>query len=200
MPQGDWLPHWRRMYAFALVLATTPTLGLAEEIDLERLMASMAKPRQRHATFIEERRVGALTEPLRTSGKLEYRAPSWFARYTEAPVEERLIVDDDSLVIERPTEGVRRSLDLASQPELRAIVEAIRAPLSGDTTTLRTQFDVTISGDDRSWRLDLRPRAAEARALILGIVLEGAGDEVLAIETFEANGDSAHMRITPVRP
>ncbi|HJS32300.1 MAG TPA: LolA-related protein [Alphaproteobacteria bacterium] len=200
MARGERLALRRGLCAVALLLGFAPAYGVADEMDLERLMASMAKPRQRHATFVEERRVGALTEPLRTSGRLEYRAPSWFARYTEAPVEERLVVDNDSLLIERPAEGVRRSLDLAGQPELRAIVEAIRAPLSGDTTTLRAQFDVALSGDDRSWRLDLRPRTAEARALILGVVLEGAGDEVLAIETFEANGDSAHMRITPIRP
>ncbi len=200
MARGDWLALRRGLCAGAVLLAATSGVGVAEELDLERLMATMAKTRERHATFVEERRIGALTAPLQTNGRLAYRAPSWFAKYTEAPVEERLVVDDDSLLIERPAEGVRRSLDLASQPALRAIVEAIRAPLSGDTATLRAQFDVALSGDNRSWKLDLKPRAADAKALIHGLVLEGAGDEVLAVETFEANGDSARMRITPSRP
>ncbi|MBV8591290.1 MAG: outer membrane lipoprotein carrier protein LolA, partial [Acetobacteraceae bacterium] len=94
-------------------------------------MHQLAEVQERRASFIEEKNLAALSAPVRSTGVLVYRRPSHLEKITIQPEPESLIADGERLTI---TEGNEppRVLDLHSQPEIRALVDTVRALLSGD--------------------------------------------------------------------
>ena len=62
-------------------------------------MARLAQAPQRRANFVEEKTLAALTVPLRSEGRLEYRRPDHLEKITTAPQYESLVVEGGRLVI-----------------------------------------------------------------------------------------------------
>ena len=83
-------------------------------------------------------------------------------------------------------------------PEIRPLVEAIRATLAGDAATLRMHFRVDFSGDPARWRLVLTPLSMRVLAAVQRITIEGEAAFVLVVETQGREGRS-RMSATPLR-
>jgi Outer membrane lipoprotein carrier protein LolA-like len=160
-------------------------------------MVRMAAVEERRALFREEKRLAALSEPLITTGRLHYRRPDWLEKRTEAPITERLLVDGDRVQLDTVAEG-RRIFNLTQAPELRALVEAVRAPLAGDATTLRRSFQIRIDGTLAEWRLDLVPLDERVAHFLRQVRLAGSGSDVLETLSVQANGDELAMQIRPL--
>jgi hypothetical protein len=117
--------------------------------------------------------------------------------HTTSPLDERLVVEGDRLLYERADRGVRREFGLDDQPEMRALVEAVRATLAGDLPALSRHYDVRLEGaPDADWRLALVPRSVRVRAAVQRILVSGRGARVLAVDT-EGGGGVTRMRIQP---
>jgi outer membrane lipoprotein-sorting protein len=181
----------------ALLLANLPLPALAQEDPaLARTMAALAAVRQRRAAFVEDKTVPELDVPLRVEGTLSWSAPDRLERRVTAPIEERLVLDGARLTYERPDRGVRRDFALADQPEMGALVEAIRGTLAGDLAALRRHYEVEFATQrDGSWRVVLTPVSLRLRGAVQRITLTGQGAEVLGVET-QANDGISRMRIT----
>ncbi|MCL2428610.1 MAG: outer membrane lipoprotein carrier protein LolA, partial [Alphaproteobacteria bacterium] len=115
-------------------------------------MARLAAVAASRASFIEEKHIAALREPLKSQGELLYRRPSHLEKITTTPIHESLMVDGGRLSVQ--ADGRQPVLiDLASEPEIRALVEAVRGILSGDIASLRRSYDVSMEGPLSGWTL-----------------------------------------------
>jgi outer membrane lipoprotein-sorting protein len=185
--------------ALALAGAAASAAAAAEAPALEALMRRFAARRESEARFTEERAIPELDVPLPSWGRLRWRAPDRLEKHTEGPLEEILRVEGDRLTLERPRTGERHALSLDQSPEIRPLVEAIRATLAGDLATLRRHYEIAFDGTpEGEWRLVLTPRAARVLAAVQRIALAGRGAAILALDS-QQGGGFTRMRIEPVR-
>jgi outer membrane lipoprotein-sorting protein len=164
-------------------------------IELERLMADIARTGSGTVRFIETKHVALLKQPIESSGTLTYAAPSRLEKYTRVPREERLIVDGETLVIEQPAKNERLTLRLANYPAIRAFVESIRGTLAGDLAALRRYYRIEVEGTMMQWRLHLLPSGQDMAELVQKIEISGSGARIARIEILEASGDRSVMKI-----
>jgi outer membrane lipoprotein-sorting protein len=159
-------------------------------------MQALASVPARRAEFVETKSIAALSQPISSRGTLVYRRPSYFAKITAPPHAEQLVVDGDRLTL---AEGAQAShvIDLASRPQLGALVDAIRGTLSGNLALLERWYRVAMTGDVAAWRLVLTPTDPAIASLIRFIVIDGTGATPRMIQTVQANGDQSRMMINP---
>jgi hypothetical protein len=182
----------RRRHALLGLLAWCRPAG-AEPLTLEALLATLAAVPERRASFVEERRFGALDQALESRGTLSLRRGR-MEKVTDWPQPERLEIDGDRVVMTLGNEPPR-VIELGMAPELRVLVDAIRGPLVGDVAALRRAFDARVTGTPAGWTLTLRPRDASGAKLLRDAVLTGHGDQVDRLVVTQANGDSQAMTI-----
>jgi len=187
------IPPWLAVLP-GLALAATLT-GAAERWDIEALMKALSRIESGEKRYTEIKTMALLKEPMRLSGTLVYRAPSFLEKRVISPFEERYTVDGDSLTVENPAKGVRQTLSLASQPAIWAFVESIRAPLAGDLATLNRFYKVSLGGSERNWLLALVPTEPDMARLVRFIRIRGSGDRIDRIEIEETGGDVSVMTI-----
>ncbi len=167
----------------------------AEALTPRALMQSLARTRASRADFVERKYLATLTVPLESSGELVYLAPSRLERRTTKPKAEVLIVDGDTLTVER--DGSRRSISLASYPEVAAFTDSIRATLAGDLDALSRRYRVTVDGDASHWRLTLSPSDAKIATLVSRVTIDGHDALIDSIEVLQADGSRSVTAITP---
>lgn len=184
----------RRRAALALI-ALAPAPARAEGA-MAQVMAALAAVPAASATFVEEKELPELDRPLLSRGLLFWRAPDRLEKLTLEPFEERLLVEGDRLLLELPARGQRHDLMLDTAPEIRPLVEAIRATLAGDAATLAAHHRIAFTGDLARWRMVLTPRSVRVLAAVQRIVLEGEGASLLVVETEGREGRS-RLRASP---
>ncbi|MDI1258446.1 LolA-related protein [Aquabacterium sp.] len=170
----------------------------AEEWNIDTLMRLQAQTQSSRATFVELKYLSSLETPLESSGELSYRAPDRLEKRTLKPTPESLVLDKDTLLLER--KGRKRSIPLQSYPEVGAFVESIRATLAGDRAGLDRNYQLELEGKRERWRLLLKPLNAKAAVMVSQIRLSGQGEQVDTIEILQSNGDRSVMTVTPQPP
>jgi hypothetical protein len=183
----------------ALGLALLPVLGTGPAwaaFDLDALMALLAQRSSGEARFTEERTVSTLDSTLQSSGRLSFRAPDQFARYTEEPRPEAMEVQGNSVVLRRG--GRSRTMVLDTIPELAALVDAMRGTLGGDAPLLRRHFSTTVSGGPAGWVLLLTPIDTRLARSVRQIEIAGSRSDVRSVELQLTGGDRSLMLVTPV--
>lgn len=185
----------RSRLAAALLLAW---LGCAQAKDwgLPQLMQELRGVPSAEADFVERRYLAVLDAPLEVSGTLAYQAPGRLEKRTLEPKTETLIVEGDTLTLEDPADGRKRSYALQRQPVVRGFVEGIRSTLAGDLQTLQRFYDVSLEGSDADWRLRLRPSEPAMREAVVEILIGGRGAAVRSVEIRNPGGDRSVMTIT----
>lgn len=187
----------RALLLLSLGLHAAPSPAGAQADPLDMLMRSMRAVPERRDAFTEERAIPELDLPLPSSGVLHWQAPDRLEKHTTSPIDERLRVEANRMLYERADRGIRREFGLDDQPEMRALVEAIRATLAGDLAGLSRHYDLALEGGPRShWRLAMVPRSVRVRAAVQRIVVSGQGPQILAVDT-EGGGGVTRMRIQP---
>jgi outer membrane lipoprotein-sorting protein len=188
----------RRSCCAALILAALARAARAEA-PLEALMRAFAAIRASRAAFVEEKEMPELDRPLLSRGTLSWQAPDRLEKRTTAPIEEVLRVEGDLLTLERPRQGTRQVLSLDRSPEIRPLVEAIRATLAGDLAALRRHYAVAFEGDPAGrWTLVLTPLSGRVLAAVQRVALTGRGAAILGVES-QHGGGFTRMRIEPAR-
>jgi hypothetical protein len=194
-------PIHRRHAALLLGLAArAPSPAAAQQAAppaVEALMRLMRAVPERRDSFAEERAIPELDLPLPSTGVLLWRAPDRLEKHTTSPIDERLRVEGARLLYERADRGIRRELGLDDQPEMRALVEAVRATLAGDLPGLQRHYEIGFEGaPNAEWRMFLTPLSARVRAAVQRVLLSGQGAQILAVDT-EGGGGVTRMRIQP---
>ncbi|RFP81123.1 outer membrane lipoprotein carrier protein LolA [Hydrogenophaga borbori] len=165
--------------------------------ELERLMALLAAHPGGTVRFVERRHMAMLDAPLVSRGEMSYRAPDWLERRTLSPRPERLLLDKDTLTLERDQR--RMSMPVSQRPEVEAFVASIRSTLQGDRAALERHYRVALQGQpEKRWTLTLEPLQARLRGIVTQIVISGVGVAVDRIDYSQSDGDRTEMRLEPV--
>jgi outer membrane lipoprotein-sorting protein len=160
---------------------------------LDRLMSTLAQNKSGRATFVETKYLSITTQPIESSGELEFVAPDHLEKITVSPKPERLVVDGDKLTVERNQH--KYTLSLARYPELAAFIESIRATLTGNRDALERVYKVTLAGQGDDWTLTLAPLDPHMSNAISKITLDGTRDLLRTVAIQQADGDHSVMRL-----
>jgi len=166
--------------------------------DLQQIMLDLQSVKQSQAKFTERKYLSMLNQPLESSGTLIYAAPDHLEKNTEQPKPESLVVDGDNLVVTGGDGDQSRSLSLADNPQIGAIVESIRATLAGDSDGLERFYTVSLLGGVPAWTLVLEPRDPKVQAMVQSIRISGHNGRIETIETLETGGDRSVMTVLPM--
>jgi hypothetical protein len=179
----------------AILLLPLAGPALAQDA-LGEVMHGLAAVRERRSRFTEEKVIPELDIGLPNEGTLLWVAPDRLEKHTTWPIDEVLAVQAGQLRYERRDRGVQRDFALAEQPEMAALVEAIRATLAGDLPALRRHYEVAFSGTPSDWTLVLTPGSLRLRGAVQRITITGEAAELRGVDT-EGGGGITRMRITP---
>lgn len=159
-------------------------------------MARLAQQPQGAATFTEIKYLAILDQPVESSGELRFSAPSRLEKRTLKPRPEVMVLDGDTLTLER---GRRTHvLQLRDYPDVAGLIESIRATLAGDRQALERVYQLVLEGSQERWTLLLTPRDPKVGAVIARIRMEGVNDDVRSVEILQADGDRSLMHIQKV--
>ena len=192
-----------RARAVLLAAALMPGAAAAAESpnwDVAQLMQELAKVKTSKGRFVERRYVGILTAPLESSGTLLYVAPDRLEKRTLSPRVESVLLEGDQLTLESAQPKRRRSIRLEDYPAVGVFVESIRSTLAGDLAALKRLFEIGLEGDERQWRMVLRPTDRNMQELLSEIRVGGSRGTIASIEFLEPNGDRSTMTITREAP
>jgi hypothetical protein len=181
-----------RLAAIALALTAIPLH--AADLDVDALLASLARPAPDSTSFVEVRYSNLLEKPIVVSGRLEHRENGLLVRRVESPYEEVTELQGESVSVERAGSKARRfSLDRA--PELRGMLASFGAILAGDRQMLDRYFVVTARGSDARWEIILVPRDDKLKRRLSSIVVDGAESRPKCFTLAEPDGDESLMAL-----
>ncbi|MFO1408044.1 MAG: LolA-related protein [Steroidobacteraceae bacterium] len=180
-----------------LVALVAVTASADPAFEPKTLLARVAQPPPATIRYTEVRFSGLLTQALVVSGQLSYLGPGRFDREVQTPYRERSSIRDGEVVVERDGQPAAH-FSLRRAPALEGMLATFGALLSGDTTQLDRRFDVTLSGDDRAWRLQLAPRSSSASKWLSAITIDGSGATPRCLTLVEPDGDRGVMLLGPL--
>lgn len=186
--------HLLRALSALLLLAAMNSAGAAEASwNIDSLMAALGRVGMGRADFTETKTIAMLDKPVESSGQLFYVAPDKLQKRTVRPKPEELIIEGNTLTIERGGRTMTMAVD--SAPELAGFVDSIRGTLAGDRRALERSFALTLEGPPERWMLELKPRNERMARAVSDIRIFGSRDDVRRIETRQADGDRSVMTI-----
>lgn len=159
-------------------------------------MQLLSKTQSARASFVETKSISMLDAPVRSSGELFYKAPDHFEKRTLNPKPESMVLEGNTLVLERGKK--KRSLQLQNYPEIAAFIESIRGTLAGDRKALERTYQLDLQGSVQQWELLLKPIDSKMQKMVEHIRISGAENELHTIEITQADGDSSLMTIEQI--
>lgn len=184
----------RWLWIAALVLMPLTSAQAADAID--RLMSTLSAQPGGTVRFVERRYLAMLDAPVVSRGEMQYRAPDWLERRTLSPRPERLLLDKDTLTLERDKRRI--TMPVNQRPEVEAFVASVRSTLQGDRATLERHFTLALQNSAARWTLTLVPRESRLLGIVKRIDISGAAGAVDRIDYTQADGDRTEMRLEPL--
>lgn len=182
---------WR--WIAALLLLTAMTAARAQSLDLLRLMQLLAASPAAEVAFTEKKFSNLLSAPVVSAGKLVYRRPDIVEKNIETPRKESYRFTGEELVMTR--DGKERRIPLSSQPLLAAFAASLRGVLGGDIVLLQKHYELSLQGDEPSWRLDMTPIDEQTRRYVQRVTVSGRAGRVGQIEVRESSGDHSVLKV-----
>lgn len=179
--------------ALPLVLFST---GAQAAFDITQLMQELAQHKGGRASFVEKKYLAILDKPLITKGEMRYQAPDRLEKRSTGPKPEVMILDKDTLTLERDQKTY--TISLSQQPAARAFVDSIRGTLSGDRSALEKNYLLHLSGTREQWVLTLLPSDSQIATLVQRITVSGRQRQIATIEYLLADGDRTVLSIEPL--
>ena len=178
----------KRFFALLLGVALTP---LAHAFDLDQLAAQLARPAVVRGPFVQEKHLRALPKPLTSTGQFVLSKDLGLLWQLQTPLQQEYRIDGSGIAKRTPQGWQPVAQQSASAQQNRLFL----AVLKGDSSGLRQDFDLKLSGDANAWTLDLAPRSLMLKQIFSAIQIQGA-EQVARIELRETQGDSTVLRLT----
>jgi Outer membrane lipoprotein carrier protein LolA-like len=182
------------LVALISALFFSPLLS-AQDWKLPDLMRLLSQHKSGQAVFVEKKYIGIIERPLISSGELSFNAPDRLEKRTLKPRPESMLLEGDRLTLsqldKRPI-----SINLQDHPEISSIVSSIRGTLMGDLAALERSFQLSLSGSEAQWQLNLIPLQSTVAKTMQRISIRGAQADILAIYFEHADGDRSEMQIS----
>lgn len=186
-------PRIRRILVF---LALAACAGSAHaEWDADALLKALSERPAGQSRYSETKISALLKEPLKSSGTLRYRKPSFLQKHVQSPFEEILTVDGERMTWEKPAANKKHSMALRDYPVVWGFIESMRSTLNGDAKTLQRFYKIRLDGDERQWSLVLLPSDVDMAQFIRVIRIGGSRAQVKTVEIEEAGGDRSLMTL-----
>ncbi len=167
---------------------------VANVFDVQRLMQLLSMAPEAEVAYTEKKYSKLLDQPLQSSGTLAFRRPDTVEKNMKLPRSESYrIVGEELLVIRK---GAEKRYPLSSQPLLGAFAASLRGVLTGDAALLGRHYRLSLEGEERAWRLDLKPLDGNIGRFVERIQVSGHAGRIDQIEVRESNGDRALTQIT----
>ena len=196
----------RGIVAMALTVMMTGISNLLaddSEWNVEALMHELSEVSHAKLDFTETKKSIFLITDTTIEGVMEYRAPDYIEKFTMSPFQERVIIDGDSMLIEKTLSSgkqeevvIPQTYSVESHPALKAAIESIRAMLAGDVDILTAGYVATITGTRDNWELNLEPKEAEILEYIESISLSGEDIHIKKVVTIQADGDESKLELS----
>jgi Outer membrane lipoprotein carrier protein LolA-like len=181
------------LFAAVVGLPFIAQTAQAAEWGIAQLMQGLAQRGAERATFVEKKFIAVLDKPLESSGELRYVPPGRLEKRTLKPKPESVVLDGDTLSIERGNQ--KHSLRLQDYPDIAAFVESLRGTLAGNRKALERVYRLELHGNQERWTLVMFPSDAKLAATVLRIDVTGTRDRVRSIEIRQTDGDRSVMTV-----
>ena len=178
----------KRLAALVLTLLLAP---LAQAFDLDQLAAQLSKPAVVRGPFIQEKHLRALPKPLTSTGQFVLSKDLGLLWLLEKPLQQDYRIDGTGIAKRTPQGWQPVAQQSASAQQNRLFL----AVLKGDSSGLRQDFDLSLSGAADNWTLDLTPKSLLLKQIFSAIQIQG-GALVQRIELRETQGDSTLLRLS----
>ena len=186
----------KRFSAFMVALVLALSFGAsaqASDIDMPALMRLFAVSKHIKAEFVERKFLQILDTPVESNGELVFRAPGRLEKRTKLPRPETLIIDGNSVSIERGS--FKRTLPLDEFADMASMVRSLTATFRGDQVSIEQFFKWKLSGPAERWQLVLTPKSSKLFITLREIRLSGDNGYVHTVETTLTDGDRSLMTL-----
>ena len=174
-------------YMFVLALGFT---SLAQAFDLQQLSDQLAKPDVIHGSFIQEKHLRALPQPLTSKGTFVLAKNHGLLWLLKTPLQQDYRISDKGIA-RRDASGWQMLPNKSAGAEQNRLFLAV---LQGDSSGLQRDFELSLSGDAQRWKLTLIPRSMLLKQVFNQINIDG-GELVHSIELLETQGDRTLLRM-----
>ncbi len=195
---GSGPTHYLTILLACIFMFAVNGTARAADWTLDQLLSSLSQVKTAKATFIEKKYISTLDTPVESSGEMLYTAPDRLEKRTLKPKPELMLLDRDTLTLERGRK--KYTMQLGDSPELAALIESIRGTLAGDRKALENNYVVALQGVRTNWTLQLTPTDFAAQQKVKQISLRGTNDLIKEIEVMQADGDRSVTTIEAVKP
>lgn len=156
----------------------------ARAFDLRQLEAQLSEPAVIRGTFVQEKHLRALPQPLVSKGVYVLAREHGLLWLLRQPIEQDYRITDAG-VARRSADGWHMTDQQRAAAQHNRLFLAV---LRGDSSALARDFALDLSGTAQRWQLELTPRSALLRQIFSRILISG-GATPQRIELFESQGD-----------
>ncbi|WP_273829302.1 outer membrane lipoprotein carrier protein LolA [Pseudomonas sp. SBT1-2] len=171
-----------------LVLLGTP--GLANAFDLQQLSDQLARPEVIHGSFVQEKHLRALPQPLTSKGSFVLAKSHGLLWLLKTPLQQDYRITGKGIA-RRDGSGWQMLPNKSAGAEQNRLFLAV---LQGDSSGLQRDFELALAGDAKAWKLTLTPRSLLLKQVFNQINIDG-GELVQRIELLETQGDSTVLEM-----
>lgn len=174
----------------ALALCCTILSPLASAFDLSALSHQLASQVVVRGSFIQEKHLQAMTQPLTSRGQFVLAADTGLLWQLQSPIAQDYRINAAGI-------AKRNANGWQAQPGSDAAAQQSRlflALLGGDRSGLEADFELQLSGTSDNWTLALTPRSVLLKQIFSHIEIRGAA-LVQRIELFETQGDRTLLKL-----
>jgi hypothetical protein len=176
-----------------VTLALTPAICSAA-LDVDELLAKLARPAPATTPFVEVRYSKLLDQPLVVKGQLEFHEDGALVRAVNEPFRERTEIRGETVSVERVGKAPRR-FSLKRAPELRSMLAGFGAVLGGSRASLEQDFNLALKGEADHWQLSMTPKAASVGKYVRDIVIQGRESEPKCIVVTQPDTQASVMLV-----
>lgn len=189
-------PFTSRVAARLGALLALALLSLnAYAFDLNDLQQQLRAAPVVRGQFVQQKFLRALAQPLTSRGDFTLAAGKGLLWLLRTPIAQDLRIDGNG--ISRRDESGKWQL-LPQRAGAGRENQLFLSVLAGDTTGLRENFDLELTGKADAWQLVLTPKSALLRQIFNNIQINGAA-LVDRIELRETQGDRSVLQMTDAK-
>lgn len=179
-----------RKYFGLLFILFSPASFAFSQNDLVTLLQ---KPENIQGEFVQQRFLKSLPKPITTSGQFVLRQNHGLLWQMQKPFATNVRVKKEGIMQWDGKQWVANQRVGQSQQ-----ISLFLGLLSGDISTLKSQFSLNLTGDEKAWKLQLTPDSLLMKQIFTQIAIEG--DQVVkSIELYEKQGDRTHIQLQKIR-
>lgn len=173
-----------------LALAVLP--WTARAFSLDDLQQQLRATPIVRGHFVQQKFLRSLPQPLTSRGDFTLATGRGLLWLLRSPIAQDLRISANGIA-RRDSDGTWQALPqhTGAGRENRLFLSV----LAGDTSGLRENFDLTLTGDAGAWQLMLQPRSVLLRQIFDNIQING-GKLVDRIELREVQGDRSVLQMT----